>query len=152
MITVLWKNTGAYIWIITCILCRYDPGSNKWTVCASMCSRRKHLGVAVLGNRLYATGGRDDSSELNTVERYDPNTNQWSPVASMMSRRSGVGLATVNGKLYGVGGFDGSTYLKSVECLDVKANQWRPAAPMNYRRLGGGVGVIDTMNTTFKEP
>ena len=101
----------------------------------------------MLGNCLYAAGGRDDSSELNTVERYDPSANQWFPVASMMSRRSGVGLAAVNGKLYSVGGFDGSTYLKSVECLDVEANQWKPAAPMNYRRLGGGVGVIDTMCT-----
>ena len=35
-----------------------------------MISKRKHLGVAVLDNLIYAVGGRDENTELNTVERY----------------------------------------------------------------------------------
>ncbi len=31
--------------------------------------RRKHLGTAVLDNLIYAVGGRDENTELNTVER-----------------------------------------------------------------------------------
>ncbi len=49
--------------------CRYDPDLNQWTEVASMNCRRKHLGTAVLDNLIYAVGGRDENTELNTVER-----------------------------------------------------------------------------------
>lgn len=35
-----------------------------------MHSKRKHLGVTVLDNMIYAVGGRDEHSELNSVEKY----------------------------------------------------------------------------------
>ena len=53
--------------------------------------RRKHLGVAVYNNMIYAVGGRDDTTELSSAERYNPQTNTWQPVVAMTSRRSGVG-------------------------------------------------------------
>lgn len=48
---------------------RYDPKVNQWTQVASMQVKRKHLGVAVIDNELYAVGGRDDNFELSSVER-----------------------------------------------------------------------------------
>ena len=117
-----------------------------------MKTKRKHLGTAVLDNLLYAIGGRDENTELNSVEKYDPITNQWSSVVAMNFRRSGVGLAVVNGHLYAVGGFDGSNYLKSVEWFDPSTNQWRIAGSMNYRRLGGGVGVLKLPETWHMPP
>jgi hypothetical protein len=72
-----------------------------------------------------AVGGRDDSTELSTVERFDPKTNQCSPVMAMNSKRSEVrlinkkkennwliffylqvGIAVVNNNLMAIGGFD----------------------------------------------
>jgi kelch-like protein 20 len=77
-----------------------------------------------------AVGGRDDSTELSTVERFDPKTNQWSPVMAMNSKRSEVGLinkkkennwliffclqvgiAVVNNNLMAIGGFDVNFFL-----------------------------------------
>jgi len=55
-----------------------------------MGTRRKHLGVAVYLNMIYAVGGRDDATELSSAERYNPQTNTWQPVVAMTSRRSGV--------------------------------------------------------------
>lgn len=55
-----------------------------------MGTRRKHLGVAVYNNMIYAVGGRDDTTELSSAERYSPQTNSWQPVVAMTSRRSGV--------------------------------------------------------------
>lgn len=69
---------------------RYDPRANRWMPVAPMGTRRKHLGVAVFNNMLYAVGGRDDATELSSAERYNPQSNQWSPVVAMNSRRSGV--------------------------------------------------------------
>lgn len=69
---------------------RFDPRNNRWTPVASMGTRRKHLGVAVFNNMIYAVGGRDDTTELSSAERFNPQTNSWQPVVAMTSRRSGV--------------------------------------------------------------
>ncbi|XP_014782697.1 kelch-like protein 20 [Octopus bimaculoides] len=121
---------------------RYDPRTNRWNPVSPMGTRRKHLGVAVYNNMIYAVGGRDDTTELSSTERYNPQTNTWQPVVAMTSRRSGVGLAVVNGQLMAIGGFDGTTYLKTIELYDPEQNCWRLCGSMNYRRLGGGVGVV----------
>ena len=69
---------------------RYDPRTNRWNSVAPMGTRRKHLGVAVYNNMIYAVGGRDDATELSSAERYNPQTNAWQPVVAMTCRRSGV--------------------------------------------------------------
>ncbi|XP_076992736.1 kelch-like protein 5 isoform X3 [Tamandua tetradactyla] len=96
-------------------------------------------GVAVLEGPMYAVGGHDGWSYLNTVERWDPQARQWNFVATMSTPRSTVGVAVLGGKLYAVGGRDGSSCLKSVECFDPHTNKWTLCAQMSKRR--GGVGV-----------
>lgn len=49
---------------------RYDPQTNEWRMVASMSKRRCGVGVSVLDDLLYAVGGHDGSSYLNSVERY----------------------------------------------------------------------------------
>lgn len=71
-----------------------------------MQSQRCSAGVAVLGDKLYAVGGRDGASCLRTVECYEPYTNKWTMCASMTRRRGGVGVAVANGFLYAMGGQD----------------------------------------------
>lgn len=48
---------------------RFDAASGKWSEVAPLLSKRKHLGVAVHHNMIYAVGGRDQHAELNSVER-----------------------------------------------------------------------------------
>ena len=48
---------------------RYDPHTNKWTEVAPMAKRRAGVGLASLNGYLYAVGGFDDASPLDTVER-----------------------------------------------------------------------------------
>ena len=65
---------------------------------ASMNKRRCGVGVAVSDDLLYAVGGHDGSSYLNSVERYDPKTNQWSSDVSPTSTcRTSVGVAVLEG-------------------------------------------------------
>ena len=49
----------------------YDPTHDTWTSIASMEARRSTLGVAVLNHRIYAVGGFDGSTGLNTAEVLD---------------------------------------------------------------------------------
>ncbi|KAL3205156.1 hypothetical protein MRX96_040877 [Rhipicephalus microplus] len=82
---------------------RFDLTANMWDHVGSMHSRRQvqhpcfndtHEVVQADGY-LYAVGGNDGSSSLNTVERYDPRHNKWMLVTAMMLRRSSVGAAVL---------------------------------------------------------
>ena len=55
-------------------------------------------GVGVLEGPMYAVGGHDGWSYLNTVERWDPQARQWSYVAPMSTPRSTVGVAILGSK------------------------------------------------------
>lgn len=67
-------------------------------VCVNFTVKMCCTGVGVLEGPLYAVGGHDGWSYLNTVERWDPHTRQWSYVAPMSTQRSTVGVAVLNGK------------------------------------------------------
>ncbi|XP_046565555.1 kelch-like protein 20 [Haliotis rubra] len=125
---------------------RYDPHTNQWSSdVAPTSSCRTSVGVAVLGDYLYAVGGQDGVSCLNYVERYDPQTNKWAKVASMSTRRLGVGVAVLCSFLYAVGGSDGTCPLNTVERYDPRTNRWTPVAPMGTRRKHLGVAVYNNM-------
>ncbi|KAK1901237.1 Kelch-like protein 32 [Dissostichus eleginoides] len=58
--------------------CRYDPRGNCWTEIASMKACREHFVLGVLGQFLYAVGGRNELRQvLPSVERYCPKRNKW---------------------------------------------------------------------------
>lgn len=51
-----------------------------WTTVSSLSISRDAVGVCLLGDRLYAVGGHDGQSYLNTVESYDAQNNEWTEV------------------------------------------------------------------------
>lgn len=77
--------------------------SHEIKVLYSTCSShvviyRVRVGVAVLEGPMYAVGGHDGWSYLNTVERWDPQSKQWSFVAQMSVARSTAGVTVLGGK------------------------------------------------------
>lgn len=56
-----------------------------------MLTARIGVGVSVVKRLLYAIGGYDGNSRLNTVECYHPEKDSWTEVASMNTNRSGAG-------------------------------------------------------------
>jgi kelch-like protein 20 len=124
----------------------YDPlasANNEWKIVAPMNKRRCGVGVAILNQQIYAVGGHDGQSYLNSVERYDPNLNQWSiDVAPTSSCRTSVGIAVLEGYLYAIGGQDGVSCLNYVERYDANLNKWTRVASMCSRRLGVAVAAL----------
>jgi len=55
---------------------------------------------------LYACGGNDGSSSLNSCERYCPSYDKWTPIASMNKRRAGASVTVLNNRLYILGSND----------------------------------------------
>lgn len=60
--------------------------------CVWLSSRSTHDLVAMDG-WLYAVGGNDGSSSLNSIEKYNPRSNKWVAASCMFTRRSSVGVA-----------------------------------------------------------
>ncbi|KAK6035827.1 kelch repeat protein [Cooperia oncophora] len=55
--------------------------------------------VSVLDGYLYAIGGHDGKSSVNTVERFDPRTGRWEFVRPMSTCRRYLGSAVLDGHL-----------------------------------------------------
>lgn len=70
---------------------RYDPDLDRWTMLASMATKRIGVGVAVVNRLLFAVGGYDGSNRLRSMECYDPERDEWHFVAPMNTTRSGAG-------------------------------------------------------------
>ena len=52
----------------------------------------------MLDGYVFAVGGWEGSSRLDSVERYDPETNSWSPVASLKMAVTSPAVVAHEGK------------------------------------------------------
>lgn len=107
---------------------RYDPRHNKW--CSIQPLQQQHADhcVCVVGDQIYAIGGRDYSNELDSVECYDPRTNTWKYVAPLKREVYGHAGAAVDGKIYITCGRRGPGYLRDTSCYDPATNDWTQCA------------------------
>ena len=60
--------------------------------------------AAVMGGKIYVTGGETDEGSMNSVFVYDPQADAWTQLASMSTARRRHASAAVGGKLYVFGG------------------------------------------------
>ncbi|VDL97571.1 unnamed protein product [Schistocephalus solidus] len=120
----------------------YHPLLDRWEVVESMSTQRSRIAVVVLNGCLYAIGGLDGTSRLNTVERFDPKTGVWHRVASMNYRRSALGAAVLNGRIYVCGGYDGVASLRTCEVYNPDQNRWQVIPSMTECRSAGGVVAL----------
>lgn len=121
----------------------YDPITGQWSPADGMNSLRTRVGVAVLGNKLYALGGFDGHRRLSTVEFYDPLVGKWIQTTPMNTRRSALGATVMNDKIYVVGGYDGHISLSTMECYSPKTNTWSFLTPMSTLRSASGVTELN---------
>lgn len=81
----------------------YDFRTNTWHEGPALRSRRRHVGVACMGGKLYAVGGHDGNQHLNSVECYDPKASKWEYVQPMKTLRRGIAVGVLGGPMYAVG-------------------------------------------------
>ncbi|NXU18104.1 KLHL1 protein, partial [Pardalotus punctatus] len=74
---------------------KYDPKTDTWTMVAPLSMPRDAVGVCLLGDKLYAVGGYDGQTYLNTMEAYDPQTNEWTQMASLNIGRAGACVVVI---------------------------------------------------------
>ncbi|CAN6576060.1 unnamed protein product [Malus baccata var. baccata] len=122
-----------------------DLDVGRWIHTQSMLQKRMALAAVELKGVLYATGGYDGNSYLNTVDRFDPRDRSWTKIASMHSKRSchlsvvlsekmGYSAAAVVEAIYVIGGMkDDETIAETVEYYK-EGQDWREMATMTIGR------------------
>ena len=114
----------------------YDPVLDAWNAAlAPMPTPRAGLAAAVVGNSIFAIGGRSGTGgpcsggALATVERYDIAFDMWTPVASLPSARSDLAAAVVGHRIYVFGGCTAGplTIVGDVDVYDPTTDTWSMA-------------------------
>jgi len=131
----------------------YDPATNTWRARRPMLVPRNHHGVAAVGDKIYAIGGRvgsafisGTSNNVDLVEMYDPAADMWTAKARMPTARSAIGAAVYNNYILVAGG-EGQDMrflaaFKAVEAYNTTVNRWEVLPSMPHQRHGLGIGVI----------
>ncbi|XP_069789673.1 kelch-like protein 22 isoform X2 [Narcine bancroftii] len=134
------NNTAGYRAEVSCW--RYDPRHNRWIRIQSMQQPHADHCVCVVGEYLYAIGGRDYHKELNVVERYDPRLNSWEYVAPLKKEVYAHAGAVHAGKIYIACGRSGRNYLKELHCYHPESNHWEQKADAPVERAWHGMAAI----------
>ena len=113
----------------------YDPATDRWTSKRPLPVGLHHIGIGVVGGRLYIIGGYSKSglsvwNPVATVYAYDPATDSWTERAPMPTPRGALSVAEHEGKLYAIGGYDRKANNAQVEIYDPARNVWTTAASL----------------------
>ncbi|CAH8536583.1 unnamed protein product [Heterobilharzia americana] len=121
-----------------------NEGRSGWKTCPPLHESRRDLVLVNLNNRtLYAIGGDNNKSVLNSVEKYDLNVESWmvsrgwTEAPSMLVARGAPAADSLNGVLYVCGGYTESrmeTLTNSCEMFCPITNQWTFIQPMTQAR------------------
>ena len=120
---------------ITPLVEEYDSTTEHWTTRAPLPLGLHHVGIGVVGNRLYVIGGFKQSlmsvwKPVATVYVYDPAHDAWTEASPMPTARGALAVAELGGNLYAIGGYDGDGNTPAVEAYDPVHNSWTARAPL----------------------
>jgi hypothetical protein len=122
----------------------YDPKRGLWRRLPDMPHARDHFQAAVVGDKLYAIGGRDVDIDATTaaVDVLDLRTQTWRQgLAPLPTPRGGFAVAVVGGEILVIGGEGGGGTFDTVEAYDPRTNRWRKLAPLRVARHGISAAV-----------
>jgi hypothetical protein len=121
---------------------RYDPATGVWTTLPNMPRVRDHFHAAVVGNKLYAMGGRNSPVSLlgaliPQIDVFDFTTGTWSTLPfAIPTQRAGAGTVVVGNEVIILGGETPTGVVPAVEAYDTVAGTWRALPPMLTPRHG----------------
>lgn len=127
----------------------YDPLTNSWTFGPPSSLRRGVSASAVIGTKLYITGGRAGFGQgpYATLEIYDAASNTWSSGAALPTPVQAPIGAAIGGKFYVAGGSltatSDATLTGAVQIYDPTNDTWSAGAPMPVPLARMVAGVVN---------
>lgn len=121
----------------------YDIARDSWTSRRGP-TPREHLGVAALGGRIYAVGGRTAGFDTNMalVESYNPRTGRWTRLPRVPGRRGGTGAAGIGSWIVSVGGEAPAGTIRTAYRYNVIRRRWSRLPNLPTPRHGLGVAAV----------
>lgn len=124
---------------------RFRTAERRWQKLASMPTARGGLGLAVVGDVIYAAGGLEPGAhrDLATVEAFDVRTGTWSTLAPMPTPRDHLAVAPLAGHVYAAGGRHADDrVLAAFERYDPRTDRWQRMAPLPAPTSGIGMEAV----------
>lgn len=116
---------------------RYDSARDRWSAMPSAPTPRAALAVGVVGDRLYAAGGRNDGGVVDALEIFDFRTRRWRRGPALPTAREHVGGTALDGAFYVIAGrVLGQGNLSVVERYRPERGRWERLAPIGNARAG----------------
>ena len=139
-------NTNGHVGPAVTWFDEWDPATNSWTTLADIPHARDHFFVEVVGNKLYAIGGRTSGNPdvfLGTVPEVDVysfGSQTWSTLSAaknIPTERAAASTGVLGNEIFVFGGEREAGAAKAVnEAFNVQTETWRTAAPMITPRHG----------------
>lgn len=124
---------------------QYIPETNTWKLAPSMREARGRFQIAVLGDKVYAVGGSNGTTELDTVEMLDLSVGRWTNMPRLPLARSNLGVCDLGGVIYCVGGWNGQVGIKQCDIFNPETSKWSTIAALNTGRYQAGVAAFKNM-------
>lgn len=126
----------------------YDPGSDKWFDAPQLPRGANHVGVAVVGGKLFAIGGFVEQNRKPDNLCYVLDGENWRTIAPLPKPFAAIACVEANGMLHAIGGAVGDTFAtkKSVDwhlMYDPRIDQWNARAPMPTGRDHTGTLTVN---------
>ncbi|XP_015590524.1 influenza virus NS1A-binding protein homolog isoform X2 [Cephus cinctus] len=119
---------------------QYLPETNTWQVLSAMREARGRFGIAVVNGKVYAIGGSNGSTELDTVEVLNPEAGwKWSAIANLPLARSNSGVCALGKNIYCIGGWNGQAGIKQCDIFDPETGEWSSIESLKTGRYQAGV-------------
>ena len=109
---------------------RYDPRFNLWHQVASMRNKRAYFFAGVLGNKVYAIGGKYKDGSLADGERYDPERNEWEHITALPSAYHAHAGCIHGNHVYLSGGYSNNHFTPDLQRYSPVTHNWEDMAPM----------------------
>lgn len=111
---------------------QYNPETNTWKAMPAMRGSRGRFQIAILSGKVYAVGGSNGTTELDTVEMWNSTTTmKWIKIPKLPLARSNAGVCELDGLIYCIGGWNGQVGIKQCDVFDPNTSIWSSIAPLN---------------------
>src|SRR5262245_50309448 len=117
-----------------------------WERRAAMGVPRQEVGVAAIGDTLYAVGGFAGTMPSAAVEAYDTRSDRWRAVAALPAPLHHVVAVAVGGVVYAIGGLGAPTSSGASDAMfayDPETDAWTARAALPRPRGAGAGATID---------
>ncbi|XP_036795223.1 kelch-like protein 20 isoform X2 [Oncorhynchus mykiss] len=123
---------------------RYDPCFDSWLEMAPMNVARSELGLVMLDGYVFAVGGWEGRSRLDSVECYNPHTNTWQFMESVKMAVTSPAVVALDGLLYVTGGavLEDGDGTDLAQVYNPKTSVWTEVAPMQIARSGSAACTL----------